>query len=81
MYSARPMGSFAAIIEAIGVPKYAATLDIPYATAAAHKQRNSIPALYWSRVVGVANASGIEGVSMESLAALVPPRARNVEAA
>lgn len=52
------------VIKAIGTPRYADALGIPYETAASHKRRNSIPGKHWHQV---AELSGGQ-VTVEQLA-------------
>lgn len=64
------MNSFSEVVGAWEtVAIFADDVGVPYVTAAAWRQRNSIPAQRWSAVVKAAQKRGIEGVTLEILAA------------
>ncbi|MDX3929197.1 MAG: hypothetical protein QHC90_25775 [Shinella sp.] len=50
---------------------FADDIGVPYVTAKAMRRRGSIPAPYWLLAVSRADERGLEGVTLERLAALV----------
>lgn len=67
--------SFSAIIElwpTLGA--LADDLGVGYESAKAYKRRDSIPPEHWETLVAAARRRQIEGVSLESLAALAAKR-------
>lgn len=65
------MNSFSDIIAAFGgVVPFREAMGLPYVNASQMKQRDSIPAGYWPKVVDEAARLGIEGVTLETLAKL-----------
>lgn len=65
------MQSFSDVIAAFGgVVPFRDALGLPDVNARQMKQRDSIPAGYWPRVVAEATARGIDNVNLELLARL-----------
>jgi len=66
------------ILDALGKPKaIAAELGgIPPSTVAYWRHRNSIPAQWWPDIARLARRKGVEGVTVEALAAARAARAR-----
>ncbi|WP_373325086.1 carph-isopro domain-containing protein [Methylobacterium organophilum] len=63
------METVADIFAALGGPSAVArTLGVRQSTASEMKRRNSIPPEYWVRLVGAAQAKGIDDLSFERLA-------------
>lgn len=50
---------------------FASDLGVAYGTAKAMRRRGSIPPEYWMRAVSKASERGIDGVTLEALAAAV----------
>ena len=65
------MISFAELIDRCGGPlKVADAFGISDSHARVMKTRNSIPVEYWPRLIDLAAAKGVDGVSFEALLAL-----------
>jgi len=66
------IGSFRETIAAFGRKPmaFAKAIGIPASHARVMKKRNSIPPLYWPRVVEAAEAKQIEGITLTTLSAL-----------
>ncbi|OAH18023.1 hypothetical protein AX289_29965 [Methylorubrum populi] len=63
------METVADIFAALGGPSAVARiLGVRQSTASEMKRRNSIPPEYWVRLVGAAQAQGVDGLSFERLA-------------
>ncbi len=54
--------------------EFAADVGVKYPTAAAWRQRNSIPPAYWQAVVNAAENRGVEGVTFAELATAAAPK-------
>ena len=69
------MPTFSSIIDSFGGPaQFAVALGITANHAGVMKARNSIPPEYWSRLVAAAAERGIDGVTLEALAAFAERR-------
>jgi hypothetical protein len=69
------MQTFSQIIDAFGgAASFGAAVGIPDSHARAMKARNSIPDGYWLKAVNAAQDRGIDGVTLESLAAISASR-------
>ncbi len=69
------MNSFATVIDLWpSIVAFADDMGAEYPTAAAWKQRNSIPPAVWPKVVAAAAKRGFEGVTFERLASLAASR-------
>jgi hypothetical protein len=61
------MSSFASFIESLGpAPETAAVLDVSAQAVSNMKARDSISPAHWSRLVTLAHAKGIEGITIET---------------
>jgi hypothetical protein len=58
--------------------EFAEDIGVSYGTAKAMRRRGSIPSEYWTRAVAGAEARGIDGITLETLAEIA---ARKAEAA
>lgn len=69
------MNSFAEIIDLWpSISAFASETETEYPTAAAWKQRNSIPPSAWPRVIRAANEQGFQIVTLDLLARLAMAR-------
>ena len=69
MLTVLAMKDIDAIFEAIGgTGKAAVALDIKPSAASEMKRRGSIPVRYWSQLIAICGARGIDGVTYEALA-------------
>ena len=66
--------TFADIIEKFGYAKLAEALGRPEGTVSSWKTRDSIPPDVWSSLVDAAARHGVEGISLDVLAALAEKR-------
>jgi hypothetical protein len=68
------MKSFVEIIQAFGgTAIFAEAIGIPDSHARAMKARRSIPHRYWRRTVKAAQERHIDGITTDSMAAMVDP--------
>jgi hypothetical protein len=69
------MNSFVEIIDAFGgAAPFGEAIGIPDSHARAMKARGSVPDGYWLKTVEAARKRGIDGVTLESFAALAKSR-------
>ena len=69
------MRSASDFIDALdGSTAVAALLDLPATTVASWKSRNSIPVQHWSALIQSAEAKGVAGITLETLAKLAETR-------
>lgn len=65
------MNTFSQLIdECGGAPIVSGALGIPDSHVRTMKARNSIPVEYWERVIDLAAAQGVEGVTFKRLLAM-----------
>ena len=75
------MESFSDVIRALGDPPgFAKAVGVAESHARTMKARDSIPPEYWQAAVAHAASRGIEGVTLDLLAALAARRRKGVEA-
>lgn len=76
------MNTFRDVIAAMGGPiELARQIDGNAYTAISWKQRNTIPATKWARVVDAAKRAGVSGVTFEALARMAEETKRQTDAA
>ena len=62
------MKQFSDVISAFGsTAVFADAVTVPYQTAAAWKNRDSIPAKYWKKIIQAAEKQKITGITEEAL--------------
>ncbi|MGV6875892.1 carph-isopro domain-containing protein [Pseudochelatococcus sp. B33] len=70
------MKTFADIIDLFGGPaRIARAIGVTTEHASIMKRRGSIPATYWQRVVSAAEQEGVNGITLDVLAAAAAFRA------
>lgn len=74
------MQSFSDVIAAFGgVVPFRDALGLPDVNARQMKQRDSIPAYYWPRVVKEATSRKLKGVTLENLARIAQEKFENAK--
>lgn len=76
------MNTFRDVITAFGgAREFAGAVGANLYTVRSWRQRDSIPAEWWVRVVAAADAAGVSGVSLDALAMIAHDEKRNDAAA